>query len=239
VNLLLQADYADVPLSLNLKITARQVNAADGTVSLNLQSDEALLQDFGLVSSAPDKTFWAYQSSVHSIVYNVLNRALGAGNFNLSISPSVPTPWPSFPTYSAVENLIPNGSFDNGSPLPWTGLNAVVTASTGFRLTGAYSLLVNPNSTSNDSAAEVTDIRVTPGKTYTVSGFIARAGVQSGTLNVRARRIWVFARIDGQPPGGHLHRARQRRERGRPALLGGRVRHERRRLLGERDDGRG
>jgi hypothetical protein len=198
VRLVLRADADESSLFLDLKITARQMNAADATVSLNLQSDEALLQDFGLVSSGPDKTFWAYQSSVHSIVFNVLNRALGVGNFSLAISATVPTPWPSFPTYSRVENLIPNGSFDNGSPLPWVGLGAVVTASTGFRLTGQYSLLVNPNSTSNDSAAEVTEIRVMPGKTYTVSGFIGRAGVQPGTLNARARRIWIYTYIDGQ-----------------------------------------
>ncbi|NRD25848.1 carbohydrate binding domain-containing protein [Frigoribacterium sp. VKM Ac-2836] len=194
VTLQVRGTENDPASEFSLKITAIQEDAGDGLLGINLASDESLLMDYALPTSAPIKTFWGYQNSGYSIVVGVLNRVLGPGRYNLSYR----TANKQFPTYSALTNLIPNGSFDNGLVTPWVGLQANVSASTGFRLTGQYSLLVNPNSTSNDSAAELAEVRVTPGKTYTVSGFIARAGVQPGTLNARARRIWVYTYIDGQ-----------------------------------------
>lgn len=193
VRLFLRGSKAGTGRFFDLKLTARQVDAESGTIGLNLQSDEALLQDFGLVANAPDTTLWAYQTSVQSIVFNVLNRALGAGNFTLGYQPTNR----SFPTYSSLENLIPNGSFDNNTVTPWTSSNATLSASTGFKVSGAYSMLVNPNSTNTDSFAEV-PVRVTSGKTYTVTASIGLAGPQPGTPSGRARRIWVYAYADGQ-----------------------------------------
>jgi hypothetical protein len=194
VRFVLQAARGAAVRRIDLKITARQIDAEAGTIGLNLQSDECLLQDFGLVASAPDKTYWANQDNVRSILYNVMNRALGPGMFSLSYETFSN---PSFRTYSAVENMIPNGSFDNNTVTPWTVANATLTASTGYKVSGAYSMLVNPNTTSNDSYAEV-PIQVTPGKTYTVTAYAGVSGAQPGTLNARARRIWVYAYVDGQ-----------------------------------------
>jgi hypothetical protein len=194
VRLILRSEATRQYRTIELKLTARQIDAGTGTIGLNLQSDEALLQDFALVASGPDRTFWSYQDNVLSIAYNVLNRALGPGNFSLALP--VGTPNTSLPTYSSAENLIPNGSFENASSTPWAAGNAVVTASTGYKASGAYSLLVNPNSTSNDSFAE-TPIRVTSGKTYTASATLAALG-QTGGLNARARRVWVYGLADGQ-----------------------------------------
>lgn len=176
-----------------LKVTAMQEDAGSGTIGLNLQSDEALLQDYGLVSNAPDRAYWANQASVRSIVYNVLNRALGPGNFYLNFQPLDAA----FFTYSPVVNLIPNGTFENGTTAPWFALNAVLGTSTGFKSTGSYSLLVNPNTSASDSFAE-TSVPVDAGKTYTASAWIGVPGVQPGIPDARARRIWVYGYQDGQ-----------------------------------------
>lgn len=178
--------------SIDLKITAIEEDLGPDIIGINLSSDEALLQDYGLVASAPDRTTWGYQSSVQSIIYYVMNKALGPGNFSLTYRPSNK----SFLTYSAAENLIPNGSFDNGSVVPWIANGVVMTASTGYKVSGTYSMLLNPNSASNDSYAEV-PIRVKPLTTYTASAIIAALG-QTGSINARARRIWIYAVIDGQ-----------------------------------------
>jgi hypothetical protein len=179
---------------IDLKITARQIDAESGTIGLNVQSDEALLQDFGLVSPTPDRSYWANQDNVRSIIYNVMNRALGPGLFALYYETVTS---PSFRTYSAVENLIVNGAFENGVTAPWFALNAVLGTSTAFKSSGSYSLQVTPNTTAADSFAEQT-VQVEPGQVYTASAWIGVAGAQPGTLDARARRIWVYGYIDGQ-----------------------------------------
>jgi hypothetical protein len=178
--------------SIDLKITAIQEDLGPDVIGMNLSSDETLLQQYGLVASAPDRTAWSYQSSVQSIIFYVMNKAIGPSNFSITYRPTNKT----FLTYAPAENLIPNGSFDNGSVVPWSSNGVVMTASTGYKVSGTYSMLLNPNGTSNDTYAEV-PISVKPLTTYTASAIIAALG-QTGTLSARARRVWVYAVIEGQ-----------------------------------------
>jgi hypothetical protein len=116
-----------------IPLAARRVRP-DGTVALSLMSGEQYLQDYKLPYTVEDISLWANQSSLRSIVYNIMNRALGAG-FALDFDALDQT----FNTFSELTNLIENPSFEIANAEGWTPANCDVERATDWAAIGNYS----------------------------------------------------------------------------------------------------
>jgi hypothetical protein len=171
--------------TFDLLVSARQLETESARIGINLVSDEQLLQDYSLTATAPDLTFWGYQSSVRSIVYNVLNRVLGP-----SFSIAYGAVDKAIPTFSALKNYIPVPSFEVNSGL-WAPVNVAVARSSTWAQVGTSSFQMTPNTLSSDSYAAL-DPGMQPGQTYSMSGYYKATAAQTGTLSTNARRMAVY-----------------------------------------------
>jgi hypothetical protein len=174
-----------------LALVARRFND-DGSVALSLATGEQYLQDYRLPWTNDDISAWANQSSLNSIVYNIVNRALGPG-FTLNFD-AVDT---SFNTYSELTNLVENPSFEIANAEGWTPMACDVERVTDWVAVGNYSGRINPKGTTPDTYAKA-DPGMTAGGVYTLSATFRNHAGQSGTLDSRARRMTVVATINGR-----------------------------------------
>ncbi|WP_354595542.1 hypothetical protein [Frigoribacterium sp. PvP054] len=175
-----------VTRTFDLLLSARQPDFNSSTVGVNLVSDEAFLLDYA--PSADDRTNWARQASVRSIVQAVLSKAAGTTVLSGAANSS-------YVTYSQITNLIQNTGGENGSD-PWAGTNATVDASSNWKHYGTYSIRVTASSTSSASYAWA-KVSASAGSTYTISGFYRQVAVQTGTVNGDARKLQIVAVVDG------------------------------------------
>jgi mRNA-degrading endonuclease toxin of MazEF toxin-antitoxin module len=173
-----------------IPLAARRVRP-DGTVALSLMSGEQYLQDYKMPWTVEDISLWANQSSLRSIVYNILNRALGAG-FALDFDALDQT----FNTFSELTNLIENPSFEIANAEGWTPANCDVERATDWAAIGNYSGRINPKGTTVDTYASA-DPGMGNGRQYTLTATFRNGGGQSGTLSDRARRMVVVATVNG------------------------------------------
>lgn len=177
--------------TLDLYVSARQVDTAGARVGLNLTGDELLLQDYKRVSPDAYRNLWINQDSVASIASIVLSMALGGG------AAWKKGTWAerSIPTYSAAKNLIPVGSFEVPSGV-WQANNVVLSQSSVRARVGTNSLRMAPSlSMVNDTYASLNP-GMEPGKSYRFNGSVWSAS-QTGTVNARALSVVVLATVGG------------------------------------------
>jgi hypothetical protein len=175
-----------------LALVARRFNA-DNSIGLSAMSGEQYLQDYKLPATTEDISYWSNQSSLRSIVYNVLTKALGPG-FTADFD-AIDTP---FFTYSELTNLIENPSFEIANAEGWTPAGCDVERSDTWSATGNFSGRINPNNSTVDTYASA-DPGMTGGGVYTLSATFRNGPGQTGTLDTRARRMVVVATINGTP----------------------------------------
>ncbi|WP_220478057.1 hypothetical protein [Frigoribacterium faeni] len=174
-----------------LALVGTEVNDAEGTVSLSLMSAEQYLQDYKLPSTTEDLAAWGQQSSLRSIVYNVLNRVLGP-SFTASYD-ALDTP---FITYSEMTNLIENPSFEIANAAGWTAGNAAIERSDSWAATGTFSGRINPTGSTNDTYT-ATQPGMSAGQQYSISATFRMGETPGGMINSRARRIVIVATVNG------------------------------------------
>lgn len=167
----------------DLGVRERDVNHADGVVTLRLTSDEALLGDYAPLTD--DHGAWARQGSLRSITNYILGTALPGVTLQ-------PGPDANLTSYWDVQNMLLNGSA-GGSIAPWTAAGNCSLFHATIGRTGGYSvgfssvaagvLAVSPTTLSGY-------INVTEGKTYTLSAYGRRATLPSGST-VQAVIRWI------------------------------------------------
>lgn len=172
--------------TFDLLVSARQLETETARVGINLVSDEQFLQDYSLTATTPDVTFWGYQSSVRSIVYNVLNRVLGP-----SFSIAYGAVDKAIPTFSALKNYITVPSFEVPSGV-WIATNAAIARSTAWAQVGTASFQMTPNNMASSESFSALNPGMQPGQTYSMSGYWKGATAQTGTLSTLARRMAVY-----------------------------------------------
>lgn len=166
----------------NLHIRERTVDQREGQVTLTLASDEGLLADYAPL--VDDDTPFSLQTSVRSIVNYVLNKVIPGTA--LQAAPGVDA---DVTAYWDVTNLLANGGAE-ATLSPWSsGGNCSVFFSTlartggsscGFQSSAAGILAVVPHVPGSGPT-------VTPGKTYTLSGYVRR-------YQTPARTAWACIR---------------------------------------------
>ncbi|ROS57197.1 carbohydrate binding domain-containing protein [Frigoribacterium sp. PhB118] len=177
--------------TLDLYVSARQLDTAAARVGLNLSGDELLLQDYKRVATEPYRNLWINQGSVADIVSIVLSTVYGGGAaWKRGAWATRP-----IPTYSAAKNLIPVGSFEVPSGV-WIATNVALSQSSTRARIGTNSLRMVPNTANvNDSYASLNP-GLEPGKTYRFNGSVWCAAL-SGTVNARALSVVVLATVAG------------------------------------------
>lgn len=190
---MIQAPVPNVSSTANRDFTmvlrGRVVDHNAGTVTLQLATYDAKLVDYTRVATTSDTSPLAVQSSVRAIVQNVMTTA-GTG---ATLAPG--TADADFTTLTALTNNVPNGSFESGI-LGWTAANCTLTSSTQWSYVGSRSLAIVPNASSAGSYAEA-PLNLTPGATYTVTGYFRLASALTGTLAARTRMILVIGTTGG------------------------------------------
>ncbi|MDP4333550.1 hypothetical protein Q7F20_09215 [Curtobacterium sp. A7_M15] len=178
-------------LTATLNVQARQLVVETGEVGINLVNDEAFVEDW---SPATAINYGPQQTSLLSIVNAVLTKSLAKTTTATVVSGTdVPVK-----TFTEVKNLIPNGSFETALPNGlWTLSGVTATLDTVRQKFGSYSLRLTPNTTSVSSYVTL-PVPLTPGQTYTYSGYWYLAGTpQSGTLSVDARKLQFGCTVNG------------------------------------------
>lgn len=189
------ADEATVAAStpLLLKITDR-TRTTEGNVTLQAASAEIELQAF--TPSAVDRSNWARQTSVPSIISAVLSASLPWARATYganAVGEDIGTP--AYPTFSSVTNLAPNGGFEYGTT-GWTASQSTISAVTTQKHGGTYSLQISPSTSLNTSRA-TTSLNLSPGTTYTLAAWVRQSAVMGSTANAQRCTIKVSANVSG------------------------------------------
>lgn len=172
-----------VSRTFNLALRARAVSAVDQTMTLTLESDESLLQDFTKITTTAERT---YGLSVRTAVAYALAKigatlVSGTDDYNLTTKALDPV----------YTNLLPNPSVEVNT----TGYNsyqATMARSTAKALVGTASVLATPTTTSgwqvytDLNLGAPTNVPVTVGASYTFSFYVQSAvAAQSYQANIR------------------------------------------------------
>ncbi|MCS6563428.1 carbohydrate binding domain-containing protein [Curtobacterium poinsettiae] len=176
------------------KIVDRR-RTADGQVELSAASAEVELQAYS--PPAVDRSNWARQSSVPTILADVLTKTYGAGKWSRYTYPTAygqDVGTPAYPTFEGTTNLCTNGGFEYGTT-GWTGTYAAVSQSSAQRHTGTYSMLLTPNSGNQSRAALPQNLSTNT--TYTLSAWVRSSAVMTGTAVADGRRIYVVGATAG------------------------------------------
>jgi len=182
---------APVTRTFNLSLRDRTVDKRTGEMTLELASDEALIQDYSLVATAPDTTPLAYQASLRAIVNYVL------GKVGASLTAGIDTDV----TVSQSPNLIPDPRFVTASNWNTRGFGTGGAgtqageaagwnvASRAFRKTWTAAA-----SNGATSGLQVAGIPVTAGKTYTLQGSLLAsvAGKVANTVIVWTDSVGAY-----------------------------------------------
>lgn len=175
--------YTDQERVLNLVLRGRDVDHNAGQITLTLESDEALLQDFGLVATAPERI---YGLSVKAAVVYALAKigaVLAAGAADANVQNQVTDP--------VVTNVVANPSFQTNAT-GWVSSTGSATAARSTAMAGFAGnacLAVTATATAVIGFFPQSNayfVPVVTGEEYTLS-FYARASVagQSAVATIR------------------------------------------------------
>ncbi|RZU64610.1 hypothetical protein EV379_0913 [Microterricola gilva] len=179
----------------DLGLRDRQIDHEAGEMTLSLASDEALLQDDVWLATAPNTAALAYQSSLRSIINNVVLSRIGA-----ALQPGAADS--SFYVLTDSTNLFTNPTAQiDTTDTTSQGLTNLVRQTgvvpgshgTGFRLNGAAATGDSAMMIGGDSGALRNGMQA--GKTYTVSGIFMISAAMAGTAVAQARRIVAYTRV--------------------------------------------
>ncbi|QDZ14759.1 hypothetical protein [Humibacter ginsenosidimutans] len=179
--------------TFNLSVRSLSIDHNEDTVELTLASDEALLQSYGLISTTPDTSALAHQTSVRSIVNEVLLAKIGA-------SLAAGDADADFTTTTALTNMMTDPATTFITSLQgYAAVNCTVDkADTSWFVAGTHSgNLYNPTTADSylklDPNTAALQNGVQAGKTYTLSGWgnvkVKCTGTSQGA---RERTITIF-----------------------------------------------
>ncbi len=151
--------------SFDLGIRSSTPNHAEGTVTLDLASDEALLQDYAQLTD--DASPRAQQASLRAVCNYVLGK-IGAGLQAGGPDANVTAYWP-------VSNLVSNPSFETNVTGWAAGTNATAPArfsdTAQGEVSGAWVARWASNA-AGSSYIDYQDISITPGDSYVLSAYM-------------------------------------------------------------------
>lgn len=162
-----QAGAAAQARALNVGVRTRAVDFVDGTLTLELATDEAQLQDRGHTGTAPDESGRAYEANLRALVNWVLAKLPDAPHLEADAGATA-----DLTIYADATNLIANGSAELDTA-GWTAAGCTMARVSGtgtvppavggwaFRLTAG---------TTTSSRMDSGPIAVSPGTTYRVGG---------------------------------------------------------------------
>jgi len=191
------SDWNNQPLpatsrSFNLCLRSRIIRHESAEVTLDLASDEALLQDDVLVDDEPNRDALAYQESLRSIIDEVVLSRIGA-----HLEPGdADAP---YRVLADATNLITNP----GAEVDLTGAvgtGVTLARQVGSAPFGTAMFRLNPTGAA-DSYMEIGGSAgalrngMQAGRRYTASGTFMITSPMTGTAHARARRIVVFTRV--------------------------------------------
>lgn len=162
--------------SFNLGIREARPNRADGTVSLRLASDEALLSDFAPL--ADDATPRVHQASLRAVCNYVLGKigaALQSGGPDADVT-----------AYWRISNLLPNPSFELGTAgwSPGAGATSLERSNGAAPVAGAWTGLYR-TAGAGVSYIDHANVSVTPGKPVTFSAYMVASGARPARVMIR------------------------------------------------------
>lgn len=169
--------------AFDLGLRDRRINAARREISLELASDEALLQDSGLVTTNPSIAARPHEASLRAILTEVVLPTIGAqlepgeADYDATID------------YD-VTNLHPNPGGELNTAHYSDGTSTeVITRSTAMARTGAASIAVLITAGSGGSVF-LTDtstypMQATPGKTYTAAVWVRATVASAAQMRIR------------------------------------------------------
>ncbi len=188
--------FGTVTRTFNLGLRDRSVMQLDGTVRLELASDEALLGDYAPL--ADDIGAFAYQSSLRAVVGYVLGKAIPG-----AVLAASPTGDAALTTYSDSTNLITNpAAIVDLTGWSSVGLSSIArnTGLTPMANTAKTAIRLNGNAGNSASYVQYTAVSPTSvaGKTYRLHArqLIGGAPV-TGTTDTNALRAVVFYSTNG------------------------------------------
>lgn len=182
-------------IECDLGLRDRTIDWQAGEITLELASDEALLQDDVLLDDAPNTAALAYQSSLRALIDNVVLSRIGAV---LEAGTADST----FYVLSDSTNLFVNPTAQTdlagASSTGLTSLQRQVAAGVGprgtlFRLNGSAGSSDSFFVVGGDTGAIRNGMQA--GKTYTVRANCRLDAALGGSANSRARRIVVFTKV--------------------------------------------
>jgi len=182
-----------------VRVTDRSRTAL-GLVELQFGGPEIDLQAY--TPSTVDRSNWARQGSVPSIIAGVLDQVWGTGlwaraTYGTAQAFGEDVGTPTYRTYQAATNLIANGGFENAAINGWSASGCTAAANTAWASTGQYAIRLYPNSSSTNSYV-FTDVTVESNTKYTISATIRVGGAMNNTVDAAARRILVTGSVGGQ-----------------------------------------
>lgn len=168
----------DQERELDLLLRGRQVDHETGTMTVTVESDEALLQDLALVATESEQV---YGTSVKTAVAHVLER-IGAELEATTVDGSVE----SNGTVLLHTNLHTNPSAESSLSGYSTANGATTTRGSSYAIVGSQGIRVScPANGIADSGVNLGVPAPTAGKTYTFSVFV-RAG-SAGSYRISAQ----------------------------------------------------
>lgn len=178
----------DQSRTFDLGLRSRDIDHVAAEVTVSLTSDEASLQDYARVLPTIGREALPYQSSLRSLVNNVVLSKIGAAL-------AAGTADGDFTTLTTVTNMVTNPGAETG--LAQAGaVNTAVTQDAAWAALGTKSFkLVNGTSEGflsigpGDTGA--LRLGMQAGKTYTFAGTIRLAAVQAGTIGTRPRSVYL------------------------------------------------
>lgn len=179
--------------TLNLVIRDAEMDHKAQTLTLQLSSDEGILQDLGHVATTPDYSGHA-ELTPSQMIQQRLTLVAAGWTYAESHGLGVLQPF-TFP----ITNQVPNGGMEGTSFLAGAG----VTVTRVVRASGGTRLQLSAPTTADGYAFIDGDLGgfrngMQPGRTYTAAALQMIDVILSGTASTRARRVVVFIqRADG------------------------------------------
>ncbi|WP_313539849.1 carbohydrate binding domain-containing protein [Leifsonia aquatica] len=170
----------DQTRAFDLGLRSRSIDHATATVSIELASDEALLQDWARYADTTSLEALPYQSSLRGLVNAVVLAKIGA-----TLQPG--TADADFTTLTALTNYIKNPSAEVDAA-NWFGNGATITRSTAKAWIGSASIAATAGGATpawSPHASNADRVPVTPGATYTFSTNLLSSAARTAFVALR------------------------------------------------------
>lgn len=172
----LTASFDGDSRSFDLGLRSRDVDHVSKTVTLELASDEALLQDYAVLAS--DSGARAHQTSLRAVVNYVLGK-IGASLEAGTDDANVTAYWP-------VTNLINNNSFELNATGWGNGTNSTgLDRNSSRAYVGTYSMIWQAVGAGVSFASLTDRLAVTAGRPYVMTARLGAGAARNGRLMVR------------------------------------------------------